>query len=155
MDDCVVIEDFFDQALLERLMRDLDRTGVRKLEEDPRNSILQSVRDAASVAGTRLGFDFDASVLKRYSLADDHVSGAYDAHADPEELRRLPLCLFTLKGEATLRYWDDAGSMQVVECHDNVAVVLRPDLVHQVTPPTNADGTRYLLFLGGRMAGQT
>jgi hypothetical protein len=132
-----------------RLIHYLDEAGVRKLESDL-TSGSETVQAAAQFVANRFGYAFNTFVLKRYTRGEDYVSGAYEPHQDPADLRSVPLCLFTLSGSADFTYWDD----QKVENHfsfgENMAVLLRPDLTHQVSEPTNESGIRYLLFLGYR-----
>jgi hypothetical protein len=152
--DVRIISEFFPIDLLNDLISSLDSSEVRKWELDidrADGQVGASVRRAAEYASERLGLKFNTAVLKWYRVDDEYESAAYEAHQDPPELRSIPLCLFTLRGAARLKYWGDDGVEEIINCTDNIALILRSDLRHQVSPPTGPSGERYFLFLGFRM----
>lgn len=148
--DVAVISDFLPQDLCSRVASLLSSGERRKLrfKLGEESEVPEVISEAARFASAALGLRFNVAILKWYRHSDSLRSGAYDAHVDPEQLRGVPLVLCTLRGRANLVYWNESGGENSVCCADNIAVVLKPSLVHRVTPPLNAEGERFLLFLG-------
>lgn len=145
--------DVLPDLLVGALVTEIRASGLRKREIVHRvgGFNVAAVDEAVSAIQPILPqTKFNLAILKRYRASDDPPSEAYAVHRDPPELRSIPLVICTLRGTADLTVFADSGHAVKFVCVPNMLVVLAPDLLHHVSPPTGPDGERDILFLGWR-----
>jgi hypothetical protein len=141
---------FFPTKILDSLIKYLRASNVRKhtfhFDESDQTPSPDCIINAAKFAGEKLGLRFNTAILKWYRVGDATESQAYSEHQDPANLTSIPLVLCSLTGQADMIY--KHNSSHILHCVPNMVAVVDPHLIHRVTPPQNADGERFFLFLG-------
>jgi len=89
--------------------------------------------------------DYNLAILKDYYPEKD--SWAYERHVDPGKFLWEDLFLCTLRWEADFCVWDDQWKKYWLEAIPNRAMLVNPNLEHQVSRP-KWFWYRSILFLG-------
>ncbi len=144
-----ILAEFFPAELLDRLVKDIQSSSIRRRELSLTNDRVPAcLLDAASFASEKTGCQFNMAIMKWYRAVEEYESLSYIAHRDPPGLRSIPLVLCTLTGQADFIYWDAEGRERVIRCLPNTVILLDAELEHKVTPPIGPAGERFFLFLG-------